>query len=58
MKELVYDVNDIQKLFKVKRTTAYKIISKIKLYQDNLGIHGKVLISDLKSWKQRNNINH
>lgn len=55
MEHLVYDVKDIMELLKVKQTTAYRIISKIKNYQDNLGLPGKVLISDFEKWKTRNN---
>lgn len=51
MEQLVYDVNDIQIVLKVKQSTAYKILRQAKRYQDNLNISGRILVSDFIACK-------
>jgi len=53
MEQLVYDVNDIQIVLKVKQSTAYKILRQAKRYQDNLNISGRILVSDFIAWQNR-----
>lgn len=49
----VFTVKDIEEIFQVKRTTAYKIMKEIKAVSDRLELAGRVHKKDYEDYLNR-----
>lgn len=54
LQQEVFNVNDIEMLFKVKSGKAYKIMREIKAHSDRLKIGGRIHRKDYEDYINRN----